>query len=141
MGIPLETRAHLKGAALLPQLEVHGRHQVGRNVLRHVLRGDHHIGGALLERAEQVGPEIHELALPPGLEPLLFENGGTALAIPEGLSGRAAVAALGQACAERFGAGSPIQLPEARRLQQLADVHGGDAVDTADFRKGQPLGG
>jgi len=86
MGHPREACVHLKAAAPLPKLAVHGRHQIGGDVLGHVLKGDRHRGGSLLEGAEQVGPEIHELALPTGLKALLFQVGAAALAIPEGLS-------------------------------------------------------
>jgi hypothetical protein len=86
---------HLKAVALLAQPQVHWRHQIGRDLLGHVFRGDHHGGGSLLERTEQVDPKIHELALPPGLQSLLFEVGGATLVIPEGLPGWAAVAPVG----------------------------------------------
>jgi hypothetical protein len=93
-----------------------------------------------LQIADQVGPEIHQLTLALGLQALAFEMGGTALPIPEGLPRGAAVAPVGQAEAERFRAGQAIELPQASALQQLAGGYGGDAVEAADFREGQPLG-
>jgi len=141
MGLPPEALVHLKAAALLPELEVHGGHQVGRDFVGHILCCDHHSGRALLQSTEQIGPEIHELALPSGLQTLPLEEGSTAMATPEGRSAGAAVTPVGQARAEGFRAGAPIELAQSRGLQQLAGVHGGDAVDAANLCKGQPLGG
>jgi hypothetical protein len=93
-----------------------------------------------LQGAQEIGPEIHELTLPAGLKALLFQVGSTALAVPEGLARGAAVPPMGQTEAERFRAWATIELAKASALQQLARVHRGDAVDTADLRKGQPLG-
>ena len=50
------------------------------------------------------------------------------------------MAAVGQAGTEGFRAGASIALAQAGRLQELAGVHGGDAVNTADLRQGQPFG-
>jgi hypothetical protein len=92
-----------------------------------------------LESTEQLGPEIHELALAAGLQALLFKMGGTHLSVPQGGSGGAAVAAEGQAIAQSLRAGASIPLAQAGCFQKLAGVHSGDAVDTADLRKGQPF--
>jgi len=141
MGLPPEALVHLKAAALLPELEVHGGHQVGRDFVGHILCCDHHSGRALLQSTEQIGPEIHELALPSGLQTLPLEEGSTAMATPEGRSAGAAVTPVGQAHAKGFRAGAAVELAQARGLKKLADVHGGNAVDAANLCEGQPLGG
>ncbi len=71
---------------------------------------------------------------------MLFEMGSTPFPVPEGWSGGAVVAAVGQAGTEGLRAGASIELAQAGGLQELAGVHGGDAVDAADLRKGQPFG-
>ncbi|MFN5465544.1 MAG: hypothetical protein ACK40D_12145 [Cyanobacteriota bacterium] len=117
MRVPPEHGVHLKAAALLTQPQVHRPHKIIRDLLGKVFRGDHHGGGALLQSTEQIDPEIHELALPPRLQTLLFEVGGTALAIPERWPGRAAVAAMGQARAQGLRAGASIELAQASGLE------------------------
>jgi hypothetical protein len=93
-----------------------------------------------LQIADEIGPEIHQLALAPGPQALTFEIGGATLAVPEGLPGRTAVAPVGQAKAKGFWTGASIQLPQAGGLKQLSGVHRGNAIHAADLREGQPLG-
>jgi hypothetical protein len=94
----------------------------------------------LLKIADQVGPEIHQLALAHGPQALAFEMGGATMAAPKGLPGRTAVAPVGQAEAKGFRTGASIELPQAGGLQQLAGVHRRNSIHAADLREGQPLG-
>jgi hypothetical protein len=139
VGRPPDLGTDLKAAAALPQAPVERRHQLGRHLLRHVLRGHHHGGSALLQIADQIRPEIQQLALALGPRALALEVGGAAQPMPEGLAGGAAVAFLGQAEAERFHAGEPIQLAQAGALEKLAGGDGGDAVETTHLREGEPV--
>lgn len=140
MGSPPEGGSHLKAAAPFPQASVDRRHQFGRHLLRHVLRGHHHGGSAVLQVADQIRPEIHQLALAVGLGALAFEVGGATLPAPEGLARGAGVATMGQTEAEGFRAGQPIELPQAGALEQLAGGDGGKAVEPAHLREGEPVG-
>jgi hypothetical protein len=137
---PPEGGAHLNAAAQLPQLAVHRAHQVGRDLRGDVLSGHHHGMTTLLEGAEQIRPEIHQLGLAPRPQPLAFEMGSASLPVPQGGSGGAAVAPLGQAPPQRFRGGSSIEVKQTSGLQHLVNVLGGDAVHTADLLRGQPLG-
>jgi hypothetical protein len=73
----------------------------------------HHRGSALLEVADQIGPEFQQGPLPQGSQALALKMGRATFAIPEGLARGAAVALKGEAQAQGFGAGAAIELAQA----------------------------
>ena len=141
MGSPPEGGAHLEAAAPLAQLVVHRPHQIRWDFSGDVFGAHHNHVTPLLQGAEPIRPELHQLGLAPWPQALPFQVGGAPVPIPQGGLGGVAVAALGEAAAQGGRGGATIPVTQASGVQHLFDVLGGDAVDTADLRGSQPLRG
>jgi len=123
----------------LPQFAVDGADQLLRHVVSHLLSGDADRGRALLQGAEQIGPEAHQAALLLQLEALALQGRGASVAAPEGLVVIAGLRTEGDPVAQGPVAGLTVGLAQAGEHQQAAGMHCGDAIEAPQFGQTEPV--